>query len=84
VIIFALDDDAFKADIKSVKDIFRIGVQAPRHSVQLRFKKSILGTLIVRQAAPSTYGVHTSPTKALRYKTFLYYFQQLGMASGMM
>jgi hypothetical protein len=28
--------------------------------------------------------VHTSPTKVLRYKTFLYYFQRLGMASGMM
>jgi len=38
VIIFALDDDAFKADIKSVKDIFHIRVQAPHRSIQLRFK----------------------------------------------
>src|SRR5271170_3245013 len=29
------------------------------------------------------HGVHTSPTKALHCKTFLYYFQRLGMASGM-
>jgi Protein of unknown function (DUF3435) len=84
VIVFALDDDAFEADIKSVEDIFRIRVQAPRRSVQLRFKKSMLGTPIVRQAVSSVYGVHTSPTKVLRYKTFLYYFQRLGMASGMM
>jgi hypothetical protein len=33
VIVFALDDDAFEADIKLVKDIFRIRVQAPRRSV---------------------------------------------------
>jgi hypothetical protein len=44
----------------------------------------MLGILIIRQAVSSAHGVHTSPTKALRYKTFLYYFQRLGMASGMM
>jgi hypothetical protein len=44
----------------------------------------MLGTPIVRQAVFSAYGVHTFLTKALRYKTFLYYFQRLGMASGMM
>ena len=84
MIVFALDDDAFEADIKSVEDIFRIRVQAPRRNVQLKFKKSMLGTPILRQAVSSTYGVCTSPTKALRYKTFLYHFQRLGMASGMM
>jgi hypothetical protein len=83
-IVFALDDDAFEADFKSVEDIFRIRVQAPRRSVQLRFKKSMLGTPILRQAVSSAHGVCTSSTKALRYKTFLYYFQRLGMASGMM
>jgi hypothetical protein len=50
MIVFALDDDMFESDIKSVEDIFRIRVQAPRRSVQLRFKKSMLGTPIVRQA----------------------------------
>jgi hypothetical protein len=84
VIVFALDDDTFKTDIKSVEDIFRIRVQVPRRSLELRFKKSMLGTPIVRQAVSSTHDVHTSPTKTLRYNTFLYYFQRLGMASGMM
>ena len=32
----------------------------------------------LRQAVSSAHGVHTSPTKALRYNTFLYYFQRLG------
>ena len=84
MVVFALDDDAFEADIKSVEDIFRVRVQAPRRSVQLRFKKSMLGTPIVRQAVSSAHGVQTSPRKALRYSTFLHYFQRLGMASGMM
>ena len=44
----------------------------------------MLSTPIVRQAVSSVHDVHTSPTKVLRYKTFLYYFQRLGMASGMM
>ena len=66
-----------------MEDIFRIRVQAPRRSLQLRFKKSILDTPIVRQTVSSAHGVQTSPTKALRYKTFLYYFQRLGTASGM-
>jgi hypothetical protein len=82
--MFALDDDAFKADIRLVENIFRIRVQVPRRSVQLWFKKSMLGTPIIRQAVSTAYGVYTSPTKALRYKTFLYYFQRLGIASGMM
>jgi hypothetical protein len=67
VIVFVMDDDAFEADIKSVEDIFRIRVQEPRRSVQLRFKESMLGTPIVRQAVPSAHGVQTSPKKALRY-----------------
>ena len=60
MIVFALDDDAFEADIKSVEDIFRIRVQAPRRSVQLRFKKSMLGTPIVRQAVSSPWRAHIS------------------------
>jgi Protein of unknown function (DUF3435) len=84
VIVFGMDDDAFEAAIKSVEDIFHVHVQAPRRNVQLRFKKSILNTSIVRQAVSSVHSIQTSPIKALRYKTFLYYFQRLGVASRMM
>jgi hypothetical protein len=36
IIVLALDDDAFKSNIKSARDIFRTRVRAPRHSLQLR------------------------------------------------
>jgi Protein of unknown function (DUF3435) len=84
MIVLALDDDAFESNIKSARDIFRTRVRAPRHSLQLRWKSSILKTPIFRQAVPSANGVHTSSSKALRYHTYLYYLQRLGLATGFM
>jgi hypothetical protein len=82
MIVLAILDDAFKLQIQSVEDIFRLRVPAPRKSLQLRFKKSMLGIPIFRQAVPSVTEVRTPPTKALRYRTFLYYLQRLSMSTG--
>lgn len=84
MIVLALDDDAFESNIKSAGDIFRTRVRAPRHSLQLRWKSSILKTPIFHQAVPSVNGVQTSLSKALRYHTYLYYLQRLGLATGFM
>jgi Protein of unknown function (DUF3435) len=84
MIILALNDDAFEFNIRSVRDIFRTRVRSPRQSLQLQWKSSILQTPIFRQAVPTTNGVQTSSSKALRYHTYLYYLQQLGLATGFM
>jgi Protein of unknown function (DUF3435) len=81
---FALDDDAFESNIKSARDIFRTRVLPPRHSLQFRWKNSILKSPIYRQAVPSINGVQTSSTKPLRYHTYLYYLQRLGITTGLM
>ena len=84
MIVLTILDDAFESDIESVEQIFGVRVRAPRRSVELKFKKSMLGVPIFRQAVSSINRVRTSPTKALRYFTFLYYLQRLGMATGFM
>ena len=65
VIIFAMNDDAFEADIKSVKDIFCICVQVLCCSVQLCFKQFMLSTLIVYQVVSSAHDVQMSSRKVL-------------------
>ncbi len=50
MIVLAILDDAFESQIRSIEDIFRLRVRAPRKSLQLRFKKSMLGIPIFRQA----------------------------------
>ncbi len=82
MITIAILDDAFESNIKSAEQLFQTQVKKPRHSLHLKWKKSILKTPIFRQAVPSVYGVRTSDTKALRYHTYLYYIQQLGFAVG--
>jgi hypothetical protein len=82
MITIAIVDDAFESNIKSPEQLFQIRVKKPRHSLHLKWKKSILKTPIFRQAVPLVYRVRTSNTKALRYYTYLYYLQQLGFAVG--
>lgn len=84
MIVFALDDDAFESNIKSARDIFKTRVLPPRRSLQFRWKNSVLKSPIYRQAVPSVNGVRTSSTKPLRYHTYLYYLQRLGIATGLM
>lgn len=82
MIALVIVDNAFDADITSIEHIFQLRVRAPRKSLQLKFKKEMLGTPIFRQAESTIDGVRTSTTKALRYHMFLYYHQRLGMATG--
>jgi|SRR5271170_4119312 len=84
VVVFALADGAFESEIKSVADVFRTRLKAPCRSLQLRFKDSMLSVPIFRQAVPSANGVQTSPTKVLRYYTYLFYLQRLGQLTGFM
>jgi len=57
MIVLAILDEAFEGDFKTVEEIFRIRVRAPRKSIQLRFKRSVLGVPIFRQAVSSINGV---------------------------
>ena len=44
----------------------------------------MMKTPIFRQPERTPNGVETSPTKALRYYTYLYYLQRLGLEAGFM
>ncbi|OJD26944.1 hypothetical protein ACJ73_01667 [Blastomyces percursus] len=79
----ALADGAFEAQgINSVEDVFRIRVQAPRNSLQLKWKQSMLNVPIFRRAMHTTEGVRISPDRALPYDTFNQYLQRLGRNAG--
>ena len=84
MIVIAILDNAFDAKVTSVEDIYRTRVPAPRHSLEFKWRQKKLRTLIFRQAERTTTGIGTSSTKALRYHTFLYYLQRLGLAAGFM
>ncbi|EJP61053.1 FluG domain-containing protein [Beauveria bassiana ARSEF 2860] len=81
----ALLDNAFKSDVQSVEDFYRIRVRAPRHSIDFDWKDDIKDTPIFRQALVAHEGtIQTSPTEALHYHTYLYYLQRLGLTTGFM
>ena len=80
----AILDDAFDSKVKSVEDVYYTRVKAPRHSLEFKWKPEKLKTPIFRQAERTATGVETSLTKALRYYTYLYYLQRLGLAAGFM
>jgi hypothetical protein len=86
MLAIAIHDNAFRSEkIQNVRDIFRLRVKQPRHSLELKWKKSILKTPIFRQAVPSVDGAQTSSpgnSKALRYYTYMYYLQRLGYTVG--
>ena len=84
MITIAILDDAFDSGIKSVEQVFRTRVKAPRHSLHFWWKDSKKKTPIFRQAEPSATGIQTSDNKALRYYTYLYYLQRLGLVAGFM
>lgn len=84
MVIIALLDDAFLPNVKSVEDVYYTRVKAPRHSLDFKWKPEKLKIPIFRQAERTTTGIQTSPNKALRYYTYLYYLQRLGLAAGFM
>lgn len=83
IITLAFLDDAFRAEsIKSVEDLFKKRVQAPRHSLHIKWKESWLNKPIIRQAVPTTNGIQTSDDKPLTYNTYLKYLQRLSKLVG--
>jgi hypothetical protein len=84
MIVIAILDDAFEANVRYVEDVLYTQVKAPRLSLQFRWKESIRKSPIFRQAVPTASGIRTSDTKAVRYHTCLYYLQRLGLAAGFM
>ncbi|PNP56824.1 hypothetical protein THARTR1_03122 [Trichoderma harzianum] len=84
MIIIGILDNAFDANIKSVDDIYRVRVQQPRRSYEFRWKEEKMEIPIFRQAVMTAAGVRTSETIALRYHTYLYYLQRLGINAGFM
>lgn len=84
MIIIALLDNAFESNVSSVEVIRRIRVRPPRHSLEFHWRADILKTPIFRQAERTPTGIDTSPVTALRYYTYLYYLQRLGLVAGFM
>lgn len=85
LLALALLDQAFKANIQKVDDFYRIRVPSPRKSLAFRWRKSMRDIPIFRQAVSTNDGaVRTSNTEALRYHTYLYYLQRLGLVTGFM
>ncbi len=82
--IVARLDDAFAANIRSADDIYRIRVIPPRRSYVFRWKEKMEDIPIFRQAVMTEDGLRTSDTMALRYHTYLYYLQRLGIGVGFM
>ncbi|KAM7209423.1 Protein of unknown function (DUF3435) domain containing protein, partial [Rhypophila decipiens] len=75
-------DQAFKAEVSSVEDIYKIRVTPPRHSLEFDWKEDFLDILVFRQPESSSGNVGTSPTQPIRYHTYLGYLQRLGILLG--
>ncbi|KJK84922.1 hypothetical protein H633G_11257 [Metarhizium anisopliae BRIP 53284] len=85
LLALAILDQAFEANIQTVQDFYKIKVRPPRRSLEFEWRKDISNKPIFRQAVPTSDGtVRTSDTEALRYHTYLYYLQRLGLVTGFM
>ncbi|KGQ01277.1 hypothetical protein PAAG_12048 [Paracoccidioides lutzii Pb01] len=79
----ALDDDAFDASgIKSVEDVLRIRVTAPRNSLHLKWKPHMLNIPVFHRAIHAAEWIRISPDNALPYDAFNQYLQRLERNSG--
>jgi len=77
-------DNAFELEFERAEDIFKLRVDKHRQSMRLRWKADWENKPVFRQAVATPDGVQTSRDEPLRYHTFLYYLQRLGMMAGMM
>jgi len=84
MIAIGILDNAFKLGFERAEDIFKLRVDRRRQTMRLRWKASWENKPVFRQAVPTSDGVQTSKDEPLRYHTFLYYLQRLGMMAGMM
>ncbi|KAH0545274.1 hypothetical protein FGG08_000573 [Glutinoglossum americanum] len=66
----AFADDAFEAEgVYSLEDIFRLNIEAPRNSLQLKWKHLRLDSPIFRRTVRISDGIRISPDKALQRGT---------------
>lgn len=80
----AILDDAFRLKFKSIGDVFKkVRAEDGRKTVTLKWKKEWENKPILRQAVLTADGWQTSD-EPLRYHTFLYLLQRLGVMVGMM
>lgn len=84
MVALAILDQAFKAEVASVEDVYKIRVMPPRRSLEFHWKEHILDIPVFRQPQSSAGNLGTSPTQPIRYHTYLGYLQRLGMLSGFM
>jgi Protein of unknown function (DUF3435) len=84
MIVITILDTAFESKVTSMEDILRTRVRPPRRSLEFRWRSDKLKTPVFRQAERTAAGIQTSPTKALRYYTYLYFLQRLGLQAGLM
>jgi hypothetical protein len=83
LLALALLDQAFEANIQTVQDFYKIKVRPQRRSPEFDWRKDIRDKPIFRQAVSTSDGtVRTSDTEALRYHTYFYYLQRLGLVTG--
>ncbi|KAM7213133.1 Protein of unknown function (DUF3435) domain containing protein, partial [Rhypophila decipiens] len=81
MVALAILDQAFKAEVSSVEDIYKIRVMPPRHSLEFDWKEDFLNIPVFRQPESNSGNVETSRTQPIRYHTYLGYLQRLGILS---
>jgi hypothetical protein len=85
MIVIGMLDNAFELEPSCVEDLFKVRVETRyRYTTRLRWKRDWENRPIFRQAVPTPDGIQTSKDEPLRYHTFLYYLQRLGMMVGLM
>ncbi|OAA34045.1 hypothetical protein NOR_08702 [Metarhizium rileyi] len=84
LLALALLDQAFEANVQTVQDVYKIRVLPARPSIEFNWRKEIRDKPIFRQAVANDGMARTSDTEALRYHTYLYYLQRLGLVTGFM
>jgi len=82
MVAIAVLDEAFKEEVESVEDVYKIRVLPPRHSLQFNWKEDMLDTPVFRQPESVSGSIGTSKTQPIRYQTYMGYLQRLGIVSG--
>ncbi|KAK4206428.1 hypothetical protein QBC37DRAFT_127834 [Rhypophila decipiens] len=84
MVTLAILDQAFKAEISSVEDIYKIRVPPARHSLEFDWSEDVLDIPVFRRPESTSGNIGTSPTQPIRYQTYIRYLQRLGIVSGFM
>jgi Protein of unknown function (DUF3435) len=81
IIANAILDDAFKSDIRSVHDFYKVRVPTTRRSLDIEWKENKLDVPVFRQPDKSL-SSGTSPDQPMLYSTYLEYLKRLGVDCG--